>query len=423
MDVEQNWKSWTDWANNVKPLPSFSKDYLFAHFKTVYGYLTKNTTLPIIVYTANWFVSSYMAKETWAYLESVYTWWADYTLFNTSKVNITWDKLESLIPQTNIIPTLPKFYKTDRVLLWQYSGDKFLAPGVYANVEKTRLSQLDLNKWVNDRITIEQICGGSIAVTPPVEVKPVRETFKKSTKFLNVLNVPYVSQLGDGATIHNNDCGAACGVSIVKAYTALTPTVDEFYDKSQANGDVYLSASQIINTLKMYGVPSSWYISDIKSLMGNLSVGKPTICLILYGVLVNAGIVQSAFKGFHFVLATGYDGKSIYINDPLHGGENLEVPIATFEKAWKDAGANPTANPAYGCIVPNNSMNTTTPSVYDKYKVIANSLYIRAGAGTNYPAIGSLVYGQIVEVSSVSNGWAKLATQAGYCSAQWLVKI
>ena len=50
-----------------------------------------------------------------------------------------------------------RFYKTDRVLMFQYSGDKFLADGVFANVEKTRLSELDLNKWVNKNITIEQI--------------------------------------------------------------------------------------------------------------------------------------------------------------------------------------------------------------------------------------------------------------------------
>jgi len=423
IDVEQNWKSWDDWSKKINPLPSFSKDYLFTHFKTVYEYLTKNTTLPIIVYTANWFVKAYLPKEAWTYLESIYTWWADYTFYNTTKVKKTWAEIETLIPTTDIIPTLPRFYKTDRALLWQVSGDKFYADGVYANIERTRLSELDLNKWINKNISIDKIFGGSnVVVVPPLEEELVIATFKKSTKFVNVLNVPYISQLGEGALKHNNDCGAACGCMIVGGYKDVIPTVDEFYDKAQSSGDVYLSATQIINVLKSYGISSTWYISDMKPLMSTLSSGKPVICLILYKTLVDAGIVDSTFKGYHFVLATGYDTKNIYINDPLNGGEYLEVPIETFNQCWKDAGIDPNANPSYGCIVPNNPIGGDVIS-YPKYKVTANSLYIRSGQGTSYSAIGSLKYGDIVEVLNISNGWAKLATQAGYSSAQYLVKV
>jgi hypothetical protein len=427
IDFEQAWNDWNLWEQNLKDesivVPIFPKEYLFNHFKTVYEYLTKNTVLPIIVYTANWFVKDYLPKEAYTYLESVYTWWADYTLFNKTKVRKTWSELEALVPTTDVIPTLPRFYNTERVLLFQFSGDKFTAEGVYANIEKIRLSELDLNKWVNKNIPIEKIFGGSGTITiPPVEVKSVVETFKKSIKFVNVLNVPYISQLGEGAQKHGNDCGAGCGCMTIGGYKDIIPTVDEFYDKAQASGDVYLSATQIINVLKGYGVPSAWKISDIKNLMSTLSSGKPVICLILYKTLVDAGIVHSTFKGYHFVLATGYDTKNIYINDPLAGGEFLEVPIETFNQCWKDAGVDPNANPSYGCIVPNNPIGGDVIS-YPKYKVTANSLYIRSGPGTSYSATGSLKYGDIVEVLNISNGWAKLATQAGYCSAQYLMKI
>lgn len=62
---------------------------------------------------------------------------------------------------------------------------------------------------------------------------------------------------------------------------------------------------------------------------------------------------------------------------------------------------------------------------YPEYIVNTNigTLTIRAGAGTNYADIGQLAKGARVKVSSVSNGWAKLADRAGYCSTKYLKKV
>lgn len=50
------------------------------------------------------------------------------------------------------------------------------------------------------------------------------------------------------------------------------------------------------------------------------------------------------------------------------------------------------------------------------------TLRIRKGPGTNYAEIGSFVNRSIIEVSSISNGWAKLANRDGYVSASWITK-
>ena len=36
----------------------------------------------------------------------------------------------------------------------------------------------------------------------------------------SLLPVPYVSQLEEGAKLHNNDCGAACGVMLLELITS-----------------------------------------------------------------------------------------------------------------------------------------------------------------------------------------------------------
>lgn len=70
--------------------------------------------------------------------------------------------------------------------------------------------------------------------------------------------------------------------------------------------------------------------------------------------------------------------------------------------------------------------NTAAPAkpASTTYIVTTNggTLRIRSGAGTNYAEIGSFVNRSIIEVSSISNGWAKLANRDGYVSASWITK-
>lgn len=52
-----------------------------------------------------------------------------------------------------------------------------------------------------------------------------------------------------------------------------------------------------------------------------------------------------------------------------------------------------------------------------------SNVRVRAGRGTEYEKIGTLAYGEAVEVQSIENGWAKIVWGSygdGYVSAQYL---
>ena len=57
-----------------------------------------------------------------------------------------------------------------------------------------------------------------------------------------------------------------------------------------------------------------------------------------------------------------------------------------------------------------------------KYEVTTSSLNVRSGAGTSYNILGSVKSGEILEVYSISNGWAKIKfkTSVAYVSASYL---
>ena len=59
------------------------------------------------------------------------------------------------------------------------------------------------------------------------------------------------------------------------------------------------------------------------------------------------------------------------------------------------------------------------------YKVTADSLNVRSGPGTNYSSIGGLKKGATIVVDSISSGWAKFNFngKTAYCSASYLDKV
>lgn len=69
------------------------------------------------------------------------------------------------------------------------------------------------------------------------------------------------------------------------------------------------------------------------------------------------------------------------------------------------------------------SSNSSNSSSGTKYKVTTNSkgLNIRQTARSNGKIVGSYNKGDIITVTSISNGWAK--TSKGYVSAQWITKV
>ena len=437
LDFEQFWADWTYWQQwqngkiTISQVPKISSDRLFNHFKTVLEYLENNSGYNVVVYTADWFLDAF-CPQAYEYLKNKFTHWADYSLFDKTKIKATWEQLELYSPINKRIPTLPLDYPMDKVLMWQWSGDKFTAEGIYSDVARTRLSVLDLNLWLSKVYTWDSISASPIIASPPIPdtiPQVPRDFMVQSTKYLNDLNVPYVSQIGTGANEHNNDCGAASGVMIIKAYTGEPITVDQFYNETGISYDGYLSASQLINVLSKHKIGAKWTISNMQSLMENLRNGKPAICLVSYKTIRDSVATESRFAGFHFMLAIGYDTKNIYVHDPLwtgEGGKEFAIPYAIFEKAWKDAGANPVLNPAYGCVVPNLAIAEAIPMAYPKYRITAAVLNVRStpDSSTSTNIIRKLYANDIVSISSIdSNGWGKIYGNTGWIYMAYAVKI
>ncbi len=51
---------------------------------------------------------------------------------------------------------------------------------------------------------------------------------------------------------------------------------------------------------------------------------------------------------------------------------------------------------------------------------VATDLNVRAGQGTNYPVIGVLPAGSVVDVSGCGDGWCYVRNAGGYASAAYL---
>jgi len=253
----------------------------------------------------------------------------------------------------------------------------------------------------------------------------------------NVMNVPYTAQLGSGADAHFNDCGAACSAMLIEAYTGATIPVDVLFSECIPGGDVSLSAIQLMNVLQKHGVKTEWkaFLEEV-GLYKILSAKKPFIALILYGVLVNAGLVElKNFRGFHFVVVVGIDTDSVIINDPLYtspAGKKVVIPLAIFMQAWREAGADPQANPACGAIIPIAPLTErsiaaplSAPVVGTKYRVTASDgLNVRSGPGINFQKVGGLSFGALINVEKVDAGWAKIAgSDELYVFANWIEKV
>ena len=136
IDFEQWWADWDKWMQSrsgsipESEVPVVPSDKILANFVAFYNHVIANTDLNVVVYTATWFLNAY-CPEAYEFLKDKYTHWANYSYYNTTKVFVTWEQLETLAPVGRPIPGLPVSYPLDKVVLFQWSGDKFTADGVW----------------------------------------------------------------------------------------------------------------------------------------------------------------------------------------------------------------------------------------------------------------------------------------------------
>jgi hypothetical protein len=232
-----------------------------------------------------------------------------------------------------------------------------------------------------------------------------------SLRPVSLLAVPYVSQLGAGADMHSNDSGAASAVMLMRAYQKISLTPDEFYTYVGLQGDEYLSVTQLRNAMQSVGLMTDFQAGlSIQDIFNTLASGRPTIALIKYGTLVDAGLTEKTFQGPHFAVIVGVDFKSIYIHDPFYTdpntGEAHAYPIDIFWKAWRDIATDPSLpNPERSLIIPTAGIGFQTSR---KARVTISSLNVRLGPGLNNPVVGSVKLGTILDITREVSGWGEI---------------
>ncbi len=179
-------------------------------------------------------------------------------------------------------------------------------------------------------------------------------------KPVQLLPVPYMSQLGAGADAYHNDCGAASGAMLIKAYTGDIMTPDDFYRATGQESDAYLSANQLATVLTTKGIATEWRENmTLVDLFETLAGGRPPIVLFNYGALREkvGDLENTTFAGGHFAVTVGIDTQNVYLHDPLwsveeedSGGAALAIPHVDWMYIWRESKRD--LNPECAALVP-----------------------------------------------------------------------
>lgn len=175
------------------------------------------------------------------------------------------------------------------------------------------------------------------------------------------LEVPYLSQWGEGADTRRSDCGPAAVASIIHALTAHRPTVDQVADACDQAIAGYTTAAQLARGAAKFGVKLVYRRPLVTGGMIEhvLRDGWPSIALINYKTLREetnhlGGIVRNQDQNFsagHWVCFVGFeDARGVYVHDPNFWG--AEAAKGAYRwipwEAWTKALATPAQGNSYG---------------------------------------------------------------------------
>lgn len=141
-DVEQQWADWQEWANGkiTKYIPPQA---ISDNAKNVLAYWDDRLKQKTVLYTRTSFINSY-ARPMLKWCGNYPLWLAHYPYAN-GRIAVSWEEFkEKHLPQISG-PDLPQGCTDWRI--WQFSGDKFLLPGVFSDAAGKVLSPLDVNFW------------------------------------------------------------------------------------------------------------------------------------------------------------------------------------------------------------------------------------------------------------------------------------
>lgn len=157
IDVEQYWGDWAEWRKGyiTKKLGATTISVTSQQLATEVKAFTKKKTL---IYTRASFVREYAAKMQY-WLKDWDLWLAHYP-YRPGRVSVSWKGLkEANLPMISG-PSLPPNCREWK--FWQFSGDKFVLPGVS--------TPLDLNFFNGSEKELRVWCGLEVEETPIPEI-------------------------------------------------------------------------------------------------------------------------------------------------------------------------------------------------------------------------------------------------------------
>ncbi len=154
-----------------------------------------------------------------------------------------------------------------------------------------------------------------------------------------LLNVPWISQLGYGADIYNNDCGPACCSMVVAALKGDIVSPNEWYKMDgwgKPTTDIGTYAYQLQAALNLFEIESMLdNVLSLYELQTYINAGRLIIPLVDYGVFSDAGLTQIKGHFGHWFLVIGYDEWNIITLDPYRTISGImAVPNDLFVKAY-----------------------------------------------------------------------------------------
>jgi uncharacterized protein YvpB len=152
------------------------------------------------------------------------------------------------------------------------------------------------------------------------------------------LDVPWASQLGEGAGYAAGDCGTAC-LTMWLRFLGHEVSVD---DVSRATGlpeGFSLSGfSHLQKAGRNWGLELAWArLQSVEDLRGELEAGRPVIALVHYLSLPARLRYDKNYPYSHWVVVVGIGEGMIVYHDPYfrgEGGDGVEVSEREFSWAW-----------------------------------------------------------------------------------------
>lgn len=157
------------------------------------------------------------------------------------------------------------------------------------------------------------------------------------------IDVPFHSQVVGGALAHGNDCGPACCKMVLEYHGAITPSIDHIYDQMIPSGDRYTTFAQNVAYMERTGrvdvvfTRLSTWAGFWQRVRDEIDAGNPCIPVMSQTWLSERAGVPTSDPAEHFAVVVGYDGNSVYLNDPAQPneatGKARRIPLSNWARA------------------------------------------------------------------------------------------